>query len=208
MCSTGAHPAPAETDPRACKCSLECLVKPVLSLWEAYNTPAAFWQASLKPFCAIYPPIHLHAEWQRGRHFYSIMRAPFAHKWQLSPPLFSEMHYSMHHCCHSLKIDSPLLPLNITVILQLSAFEIQRQELRVFRRWADIYWNIAFNSECVWAVAFRSKCRWPLVMIPWASDDSTRTDCLPCVRVSLPEWLCNPICPDGVPEWNMSLPTT
>lgn len=61
-CISGAHPAPAETDPRAYKGSLECLVKPVLSLWEAYNTPAAFWQASLKPFCATYPPIHLHAE--------------------------------------------------------------------------------------------------------------------------------------------------
>ncbi len=80
-----ANTASAETDPRAYQQPLECLVKPVLSLWEAYNTPAAFWHASLEPFCVTYPPIHLHAEWQGKRTFSTIIRVPFAHEWWLYP---------------------------------------------------------------------------------------------------------------------------
>ncbi len=67
VCINRANPASAETDPRAYQQPLECLVKPVLSLWEAYSTPAAFWHASLEPFCVTYPSIHLHAEWQGKR---------------------------------------------------------------------------------------------------------------------------------------------
>lgn len=184
VCINLAHPASAETDPRAYQQPLECLVKPVLSLWEAYNTPAAFWHASLEPFCVTYPPIHLHTEWQGRRKFSTIMRVPFAHERRLSlRPSFSKMHYSKHHSCHSLKIDSLPLPLNITIILQVSAFKIQRQELRFYRRWADIYWNSFRLQMCL-------SCGIQMQTLLTFSNDSLgvwwqRQSSLPHLQVSL-----------------------